>query len=41
MIETRAGSWRLEDKIGTTLGEVHLNGDVPHFKGKFQETLER
>ncbi|KAH7103010.1 hypothetical protein BKA62DRAFT_698309 [Auriculariales sp. MPI-PUGE-AT-0066] len=36
-----AGSWRLEDKIGETMANIHLSGDVPSFADKLQGTMER
>lgn len=35
------GSWRLEDKIGRTLHEIHVNGDVPQFREKLKFSMER
>ena len=31
-----AGSWRLEDKIGTSIDEIHSSGNVPQFKEKLK-----
>lgn len=30
------GFWRLQDKLGMSLDEIHLSGDVPHFRQKLQ-----
>lgn len=38
---TTAGFWRLEDKIGKTLAEIHESGRVPQFKQKLQFSMER
>lgn len=31
-----AGFWRLTDKFGMTLSDIHTSGDVPHFKEKLE-----
>ncbi|EMT70013.1 hypothetical protein ACKRZS_011310 [Fusarium odoratissimum] len=31
-----AGFWRLSDKYGMSLSEIHTSGDVPHFKEKLE-----
>ncbi|KAG6900102.1 hypothetical protein C0993_002786 [Termitomyces sp. T159_Od127] len=36
-----AGFWRLQDKIGLPLDEIHNRGDVPHYKEKLQLSMER
>ncbi|KAG6332262.1 hypothetical protein ID866_6826 [Astraeus odoratus] len=36
-----AGFWRMKDKIGKTLDEIHLSGNVPQFKEKLQVSMER
>jgi alpha-1,2-mannosyltransferase len=34
-----AGSWRLEDKFGRSLSEIHTSGDVPQFKTKLEKGM--
>ncbi|OTA57646.1 mannosyl transferase [Hypoxylon sp. EC38] len=34
-----AGFWRLEDKIGMPLSEIHTSGDVPQFKEKLEKGM--
>ena len=34
-----AGFWRLPDKFGMTLSEIHTSGDVPHFKEKLEKGM--
>ena len=34
-----AGFWRLEDKWGMPLSQVHTSGDVPHFKEKLEKGM--
>lgn len=34
------GFWRLEDKFGMPLAEIHTSGDVPGFKDKLQRGME-
>ncbi|KAF5017530.1 hypothetical protein F66182_10531 [Fusarium sp. NRRL 66182] len=31
-----AGFWRLSDKFGMSLSEIHTSGDVPHFREKLE-----
>ncbi|KAH6973078.1 hypothetical protein BKA56DRAFT_593244 [Ilyonectria sp. MPI-CAGE-AT-0026] len=31
-----AGFWRLSDKYGMTLSDIHYSGDVPHYKEKLE-----
>ena len=33
------GFWRLEDKWGMPLSEIHTSGDVPHFKEKLEKGM--
>ncbi|KAI0052577.1 hypothetical protein FA95DRAFT_1579903 [Auriscalpium vulgare] len=35
------GSWRLEDKIGMPLDEIHFSGEVPFYAQKLQTSLNR
>ncbi|KAI0069173.1 hypothetical protein BV25DRAFT_1834202 [Artomyces pyxidatus] len=35
------GSWRLRDKIGMPLDEIHISGHVPHYEQKLQPSLTR
>lgn len=35
------GSWRLEDKIGMPLDEIHFSGNVPFYKEKLQLSMNR
>ncbi|KAG9030574.1 hypothetical protein FRB95_003835 [Tulasnella sp. JGI-2019a] len=35
------GSWRLEDKIGLSLGSIHTSGDVPQYKEKLEFSMDR
>ncbi|KAG9310346.1 hypothetical protein JVU11DRAFT_9478 [Chiua virens] len=35
------GSWRMRDKIGMPLDEIHLSGYVPQFKDKLQLSMNR
>ncbi|KAG6333198.1 hypothetical protein ID866_5889 [Astraeus odoratus] len=35
------GFWRMRDKIGMSLDEIHLSGDVPQFKEKLQLSMNR
>ena len=30
------GFWRLEDKFGMVLSEIHTSGDVPQFREKLE-----
>ena len=34
-----AGFWRLEDKFGMRLEEIHTSGDVPGFKAKLEKSM--
>ena len=34
-----AGFWRLEDKFGMPLSEIHTSGDVPGFKSKLEKGM--
>ncbi|OCK75708.1 glycosyltransferase family 22 protein [Lepidopterella palustris CBS 459.81] len=34
-----AGFWRLEDKFGMPLSEIHTSGDVPQFKEKLEKGM--
>ncbi|KAH0587145.1 hypothetical protein H2248_005960 [Termitomyces sp. 'cryptogamus'] len=36
-----AGFWRLQDKIGLSLDEIHNTGNVPHYKEKLHLSMER
>ncbi|KAH9921530.1 uncharacterized protein BXZ73DRAFT_91792 [Epithele typhae] len=36
-----AGSWRIEDKLGMPLDEIHTSGHVPQFKERLQPSMER
>ncbi|PFH52551.1 hypothetical protein AMATHDRAFT_74037 [Amanita thiersii Skay4041] len=36
-----AGFWRMEDKIGRALDEIHISGNVPRYQEKLQTSLER
>ncbi|KAK9462149.1 uncharacterized protein V1516DRAFT_673890 [Lipomyces oligophaga] len=36
-----AGFWRLKDKLGMPLSEIHTSGDVPQFREKLQVSMER
>ncbi|KAG2148063.1 hypothetical protein DEU56DRAFT_783971 [Suillus clintonianus] len=35
------GFWRMRDKIGMTLDDIHISGNVPQFKEKLQTSMER
>lgn len=35
------GFWRLKDKLGMQLKDVHISSDVPYFKEKLQTGMER
>lgn len=35
-----AGFWRLEDKFGMVLSEIHTSGDVPGFKEKLEKSMK-
>jgi alpha-1,2-mannosyltransferase len=34
-----AGFWRLEDKAGMCLSDIHTSGDVPQFKEKLEKGM--
>lgn len=34
-----AGFWRLEDKFGMPLSEIHTSGDVPQYKEKLEKGM--
>ncbi|KAF2787079.1 glycosyltransferase family 22 protein [Melanomma pulvis-pyrius CBS 109.77] len=34
-----AGFWRLEDKLGMSMSEIHTSGDVPQFKEKLEKGM--
>jgi len=34
-----AGFWKLEDKLGMPLSEIHTSGDVPGFKEKLEKGM--
>ncbi|KAI0773761.1 hypothetical protein C8Q74DRAFT_779907 [Fomes fomentarius] len=36
-----AGSWRLEDKIGMPLEDIHVSGHVPQYKTRLQMSMDR
>jgi hypothetical protein len=36
-----SGFWRLEDKIGCSLDEIHTRGRVPQFETKLKFSMER
>ncbi|KAG8218335.1 hypothetical protein J3R82DRAFT_3950 [Butyriboletus roseoflavus] len=35
------GFWRMDDKIGMPLDEIHMSGNVPQFKEKLEMSMER
>ncbi|KAJ7272582.1 hypothetical protein B0H12DRAFT_1043714 [Mycena haematopus] len=35
------GFWRMEDKIGMNLEQIHVSGNVPQYEEKLQTSLER
>ncbi|EGO01567.1 hypothetical protein SERLA73DRAFT_176926 [Serpula lacrymans var. lacrymans S7.3] len=35
------GFWRMRDKIGMPLDEIHITGNVPQYKEKLQTSMER
>ncbi|KAF8196858.1 hypothetical protein K438DRAFT_1825676 [Mycena galopus ATCC 62051] len=35
------GFWRMEDKLGMSMEEIHISGEVPQYKEKLQTSLER
>lgn len=36
-----AGFWRLEDKLGMRLDEIHKSGNVPHYREKLEVSMDR
>lgn len=36
-----AGFWRLSDKYGMSLADIHYSGDVPHFKEKLETGMTK
>ncbi|GAA5872944.1 hypothetical protein JCM3774_004882 [Rhodotorula dairenensis] len=36
-----AGFWRLKDKLGLTLDEIHFKGSVPNYAEKYQKAMNR
>ncbi|GAA5921722.1 hypothetical protein JCM1841_007105 [Sporobolomyces salmonicolor] len=36
-----AGSWRLQDKVGLTLDDIHFKGSVPNYAEKYQKSMNR
>jgi hypothetical protein len=36
-----AGFWRLSDKFGMTLSNIHTSGDVPHFREKLESGMKK
>ncbi|KAL1939749.1 hypothetical protein VTO73DRAFT_9782 [Trametes versicolor] len=36
-----AGSWRLEDKMGLPLEDIHTTGNVPQYRTKLQMSMDR
>ncbi|GAA5914487.1 hypothetical protein JCM6882_003037 [Rhodosporidiobolus microsporus] len=36
-----AGFWRLQDKIGLTLDDIHFKGSVPNYAEKYQKPMNR
>ncbi|GAA5848877.1 hypothetical protein JCM8547_006375 [Rhodosporidiobolus lusitaniae] len=36
-----AGFWRLKDKIGLTLDDIHFKGSVPNYAQKYQKSMNR
>ncbi|KAI0314208.1 hypothetical protein OF83DRAFT_1165304 [Amylostereum chailletii] len=35
------GGWRLEDKVGMPLDEIHFSGEVPYYAEKLQRSMNR
>ncbi|KAK2466386.1 hypothetical protein APHAL10511_002028 [Amanita phalloides] len=35
------GFWRMEDKLGKALDEIHISGNVPRYEEKLQTSMER
>ncbi|KAF3024118.1 hypothetical protein E8E14_004497 [Neopestalotiopsis sp. 37M] len=36
-----AGFWRLEDKLGMCMSDIHTSGDVPQFKEKLESSMSK
>ncbi|GAA5872301.1 hypothetical protein JCM1840_004120 [Sporobolomyces johnsonii] len=36
-----AGFWRLQDKVGLTLDDIHFKGAVPNYAEKYQKSMNR
>ena len=36
-----AGFWRLEDKLNLSLAQIHTSGDVPQYKEKLEQSMDR
>ncbi|KAF5393921.1 hypothetical protein D9757_000375 [Collybiopsis confluens] len=36
-----SGFWRMRDKIGLTLDEIHIQGHVPQYEEKLQQSMDR
>lgn len=36
-----AGFWRLSDKFGMTLADIHTSGDVPHFRERLESGMTK
>ncbi|KAI0772546.1 hypothetical protein BD413DRAFT_46218 [Trametes elegans] len=36
-----AGSWRLEDKLGMPLEDIHISGNVPQYQTKLHTSMDR
>ncbi|GAA5921925.1 hypothetical protein JCM1841_004997 [Sporobolomyces salmonicolor] len=36
-----AGFWRLQDKVGLTLDDIHFKGSVPNYAEKYQKSMNR
>ncbi|KAI4601027.1 hypothetical protein KJ359_012214 [Pestalotiopsis sp. 9143b] len=36
-----AGFWRLEDKFGMPMSEIHTSGDVPQFREKLESSMKK
>ncbi|GAA5950461.1 hypothetical protein JCM21900_004812 [Sporobolomyces salmonicolor] len=36
-----AGFWRLQDKVGLTLDDIHFKGSVPNYADKYQKSMNR
>jgi len=35
------GFWRMQDKIGLSLDEIHTSGEVPHYEEKLRMSMDR